>query len=147
MNYLKAILISPVVRDVTSTRVSSGLFVLRLVAGAAFVTHGSGKITSPMGWMGPEAPVPGVFQALAAVAEFGGGLAWILGLFTPLASLGLIITMSVAAFFHISRGDGFVNGYELASVYLAISLLLFLAGPGRFSLDALISDRTAVRKR
>ena len=32
------------------------------------------------------AAVPGALQALAAVAEFGGGLCWVLGALTPLAS-------------------------------------------------------------
>ncbi|RYZ80555.1 MAG: DoxX family protein [Proteobacteria bacterium] len=90
-----------------------------------------------MGWMGPEAPVPGILQALAAIAEVGGGLAWILGLLTPLASFGLICTMAVAAFTHIARGDAFVGkpSYELALVYLTIAILIFMSGPGRLSLD------------
>src|SRR5947209_3210606 len=69
------------------------LLFLRLVAGSAFVFHGWPKIQHPTSWMGPEAPVPGVLQALAAISEFGGGLSWILGALTPLFSLGLIGTM------------------------------------------------------
>ena len=34
----------------------------------------------PFGWMGPEAPVPGFLQGMAVLAEFGGGLALILGI-------------------------------------------------------------------
>jgi hypothetical protein len=30
--------------------------------------------------MGTGSPVPGLFQLLAAISEFGGGIAWILGL-------------------------------------------------------------------
>jgi putative oxidoreductase len=58
--------------------------------GAAFVLHGWPKIQHPMGWMGLEATVPAIFQLLAAVAEFGGGMALIVGLLTQLASLGII---------------------------------------------------------
>ncbi|HYG74687.1 MAG TPA: DoxX family protein [Planctomycetota bacterium] len=119
-------------------RVSTGLLLLRLVAGVAFMLHGWGKIQNPMGWMGPNASVPGIFQALAAISEFGGGLAWVLGLLTPLACLGLLATMAVAAFTHISKGDPFVGGYELATVYFAIAFLLLMAGPGRFSLDSIL---------
>ena len=118
-----------------SRNVSVGLLVLRIVTGVGFILHGSGKIVQPFAWMPPGAPVPGFLQFLAALSEFGGGIALLLGLLTPLASLGLMITMAVAAFFHISKGDGFVQGYELALVYFAISLLFFLAGPGRFSVD------------
>lgn len=125
-----------------SGRISTGLLILRLVAGLAFMFHGWGKIQNPTGWMGPNATIPGFLQALAAVAEFGGGLAWMLGLLTPLASLGLACTMVVATWLHafmlkdpfVAKGPG-SGSYELASVYFCIAVLLLLAGPGRFSLD------------
>ncbi len=79
-----------------SARPSAGLLLLRLLCGAAFMAHGFGKIKSPFGWAGPDSSIPGVFQALAALSEFGGGLAWVLGLLTPLASFGLACTMAVA---------------------------------------------------
>ena len=120
----------------------TALLLLRVVAGIAFMMHGWGKIQSPFGWMGPEAPVPGFLQGLAALAEFGGGLAWILGLLTPLASLGLAITMAVAAAMHaFALGDPFVasgpgqSSYEPAAIYFCVSLLLMAAGPGKVSLD------------
>lgn len=123
---------------------SVALLLVRVVAGLAFVLHGWGKIQHPFDWMGPEATVPGFFQLLAAVSEFGGGLAWILGLVTPLASLGILCTMVVATWFHaIERGDPFVPAgpgasYELAAVYLCVSVLFLLAGPGLFSLDRVV---------
>ena len=67
---------------------SVGLLLLRLAMGAAFLFHGWGKIQNPVGWMGPEAHVPAVFQALAAIAEFGGGMGLIAGLLTRLAAPG-----------------------------------------------------------
>ena len=127
-----------------SSRVSAGLLILRLVVGCAFVIHGYGKIQNPIGWMGPNAGVPAVFQVLAAVSEFGGGLAWTLGLLTPLASFGLACTMSVAVWTHAAvLHDPFVSlkgarSYELAAAYLCVALLLLLAGPGRFSLDRVV---------
>lgn len=118
-----------------------GLLALRIVAGLAFVLHGWGKIQHPFTWMGPDATMPGILQALAAVSEFGGGLAWILGALTPLFSLGILCTMAVATYTHaIVRGDPFVghdSSYELALVYLCIAVLFLLLGPGRFSVDAL----------
>jgi putative oxidoreductase len=91
--------------------------------------------------MGPEAFALGIFQALAALSEFGGGLAWILGLLTPLASLGAACTMVVAVWVHaVLKGDPFVAmggpSYELASLFLVISLVLMFVGPGRYSLDS-----------
>jgi len=119
-----------------------GLLILRIIAGAAMMQHGWGKIQSPFGWMGPGAPVPGFLQALAALSEFGGGLAWILGLLTPVASFGMLCTMAVAASIHVSKGDPWVGAggpsYEPALGYLAVSLMLMLVGPGALSLDALL---------
>lgn len=127
-----------------SARVSAGLLVLRLVAGLAFMFHGYGKIQNPFDWMGQDATIPGIFQALAAVSEFGGGFAWMAGLLTPLASFGIACTMTVAVWTHaIVKHDPFVpkgpgGAYELAAVYWCVALLLLLAGPGRFSLDRVV---------
>ena len=121
------------------------LLLVRVVMGLAFILHGWPKIQRPMSWMPPEAPVPGLLQACAAVAEFGGGFALILGLLTPLAALGLAITMFVATFLvHLPQGHPFVPSkpgdpsFELAAVYLALSLLFLLLGPGAYSIDAWI---------
>ncbi len=118
---------------------SLALLTLRLVMGVAFVLHGMPKIESPFSWMGPEAPIPGIFQGLAALAEFGGGLALIIGLATPLAALGLIGTMAVAVLFLIKSGLPFVSkgtpSYELALLYFVISFLFLVCGAGRYSVD------------
>jgi putative oxidoreductase len=123
---------------------SVGLLLLRLVMGVAFVFHGWPKIQNPMEWMGSEASVPAIFQALAALAEFGGGMALVGGLLTRLASLGIMSNMIVAlGMVHLPHGDPFVSmkggpSYELAAVYLACAVLFLILGPGRFSLDALL---------
>lgn len=122
--------------NTSSKGASSALLFLRLVAGIAFVLHGWGKIQTPFGWMGPESPVPGFLQFLAALAEFGGGILWVLGFLTPVACAGLISTMVVAIGFHLSKGDPFIDGWELAALYLAIASVLLCVGPGSFSLDA-----------
>jgi putative oxidoreductase len=126
---------------VVEGRGAVGLLVLRVIAGAAFLIHGWGKIEAgPIGWMGPEAPTPAVLQGLSTAAEFLGGAGWILGFFTPLASLGIFINMMFALQYHLSLAHPFVNpagaSYELALVYWAVALLLLLIGPGRYSLDA-----------
>jgi putative oxidoreductase len=119
-------------------RAAVALLLLRLLGGVAFVVHGWGKIQTPFSWMGAEAPVPGVLQGLAALSELGGGLAWIFGLLTPVGSLGILFTMTVAALFHISQGDPFIGqpSWELAGLYWAIALLLIAIGPGTLSIDA-----------
>lgn len=125
-----------------SSAISFALLVLRVVAGAALAIHGWGKIQNATTWMGPTAPVPGFFQFLAAFSEFGGGLAWILGALTSLASLGVLITMLVAVLTHLLvLKDPFVDpagghSAELAFAYLTSALLLMLTGAGKISIDA-----------
>ena len=121
---------------------SIALLLLRLVVGIAFILHGWGKIQSPFGWMPAGAPVPGFLQFLAAISEFGGGIALVLGLLVPLASLGLIVTMAVATSMHafafhdpfVASGPG-QSSFEPALGYLVISILILAMGPGKLSLD------------
>ncbi len=123
-------------------KTSIALLFLRVTAGFAFMIHGEPKIQNAFGWMGPDSPIPSLYQALAAISEFFGGLAWILGLLTPFASIGIFFTMTVAMGFHILRGDPFIGkggpSYELAAIYFFVAFLFILAGAGRFSLDDLI---------
>ena len=122
---------------------ASALLMLRLIVGIAFLLHGWGKIQNPMGWMPEAAGVPGFLQLLAAVSEFGGGLALLLGLLTRFAMVGLSITMLVATAMHsLVMKDPFVNmtggsSFEPALGYFGIALLFMAMGPGQFSLDKL----------
>ncbi|HSE64655.1 MAG TPA: DoxX family protein [Thermoanaerobaculia bacterium] len=119
---------------------SFGLLVLRLIVGAAFILHGWPKIQNPMAWMGDS--VHPILQLASAVAEFGGGIALILGFLTPIVAGALAINMAVALFLvHIPKGHAFVSSgpggsFELPLVYLGVMVALFFVGPGRFSLDA-----------
>lgn len=118
---------------------SIALLLLRLIVGIAFLYHGFGKIQNPFGWMSADSSVPGFFQFLAAVSEFGGGLALILGLLTSIAMLGLACTMAVAVYMHaIVRNDPFVAhgaSFELPAVYFCVAILFIAMGPGKFSAD------------
>jgi putative oxidoreductase len=77
------------------------------------------------------------------VAEFGGGFALILGLFTPIAALGIAANMIVAlAMVHLPHRDPFVApgqaSFEPAADYLAVMIVLLLLGPGALSFDFLL---------
>ncbi len=130
---MKKFFISPA----QNQRTSIALLLMRLVLGLGMAIHGLPKIQNPMNWAGDG--FPAFLQLLAAVSEFGGGIAWILGALIPLASLGLLFTMAVAVHMHaIVRGDPFVGkdgSYELALIYFIFSVAMILAGPGKFSVD------------
>ena len=138
-------------KEISSSQcVSIGLLALRVVCGLAFIHHGSMKIQNPFHWMGPDATTPAVLQALAAISEFGGGIAWVMGLLTPLACLGIFCTMSVAVWTLVSQGDPFIGmsgpSYELALVYWSVALALFMAGPGRYSVDHILFNGRGSKK-
>lgn len=132
--------------------VSAALLLLRVGIGTALVLHGWPKIQNPAGWMGPDAGYSAFMQSLAAVSEFCGGLAWILGLVTPLASFGIACTMGTAFYMHLAVfKHTFVNltggpSFELALAYLLIALLIMVAGPGNASLDRIIFGIRGRRK-
>lgn len=120
---------------------SFGLLVLRLIVGAAFVLHGWPKIQNPTGWMGDR--VHPILQLASALAEFGGGIALVLGFLTPIVAGALAINMAVALFLvHFPQGDAFVakggGSYELPLAYFGVMVALLFVGPGRFSLDAML---------
>ena len=130
----------------TSSSLNAGLLLIRLMVGVVFVFHGSQKLFGAFGGPGLEGfagfltqlqvPMPMVSAVLAAVAEFGGGLALIAGLGTRFAAVPLVITMLVAAFkVHGSAFSAQAGGLEYALTLAVVSAGLGLTGAGAFSLD------------
>ncbi|GAA4331771.1 DoxX family protein [Flaviaesturariibacter amylovorans] len=74
--------------------------------------------------------------ALVVFAEFFCAAFLILGLFTRLACIPLIIAMGVALFL-AHKGQLFGEG-EMAAIYLTGYLAILLLGPGKASLDRFI---------
>lgn len=132
---------------------SIGLLFLRVAMGIVFILHGWPKIQNAFSWMGTDSGVPGIFQAAAAVAEFGGGIALALGLLTRFSALSIAgVMVGALALVHIPHGDPFVGkpgapSSEPATVYLVCALLFVLVGPGRFSLDALLFGQCCGQRR
>jgi len=118
-----------------------GLLVMRLVFGAGMIMHSLPKIQHPMNWMDkmPNA-APHILQAIAAGFEFGGGIAVMLGLITPIVALiGLIHFFT--AYWMGHRGLAWIGPgrtAELPSLYFTIMLILLLTGPGKISIDAVL---------
>jgi len=124
-------------------RADIALLVLRVVVGAAFVLHGYPKIQHPVTWMAALShATPGWLAAIAAFAEFGGGIALIVGFATPVFAFLIACNMLVAIFLIlVPHGATFVSNtpgkvtYELPLAYLAVMVVLVLVGPGRYSID------------
>ena len=72
-------------------------------------------------------------------AEVGCAALVVVGLFTRLASVPLVFTMAVAAFW-VHAGDPWAKR-ESALIYLAVFSVFLATGPGRFSVDAALFKR------
>jgi putative oxidoreductase len=105
--------------------------------------HGYGKLISfaeeASTFEDPIGLGPVLSMVLAIFAEFFCSLALVFGVATRLAAIPLIILMIVIAFVvHVSDPFG---DMELALLYLCSFVLILLAGPGRYSLDAVIWNK------
>jgi putative oxidoreductase len=125
------------------------VLVARLGLGLIFVMHGwqklvtNGVAATQEGFAGMGAPVPDVAAVVAIVLELGGGLALMLGAFTPVVGSLLALHM-VAAGLIAHQGNGFFVANGGPSYVLALAagaLALAAAGPGRFSLDGALARR------
>ncbi len=131
-----------------SSKASIAMLAFRIVVGTAFVFHGLPKIMTPFTWMTDMMgmDIPNVMQAIAALAEFGGGVALLLGFLTPLAAFGILVTMVGALFMvHFPQGHLFISmaqpSFELPLLYAISAFLIMMTGPGCFSIDAMMSSK------
>lgn len=130
------------------SRIDSALLLLRLVAGGTFAAHGFQKlfqmgVGGVAGFFGQVGvPLPAVSAALVSGLEFFGGIALVLGLLTRLVGLGLMIDMLGAIFFvHLAGGFFAPKGVELVLLLGTCAATLALAGPGAWSVDAMLANR------
>ena len=131
-------------------RLSAALGVLRAIVGVVFVAHGAQKLFvfgfgGVIGaFEGLGVPLAGIVGPTVALLEFFGGLALIAGLFTRFVSVGLAVTMLGAiALAHLPAGFFMPDGVEFTLTLLGALTALVLAGPGAFSLDAVVARRRA----
>ncbi len=132
-------------RKLFSSKYSAGAFnaamlFLRLAFGILMMNHGYQKLLhfadkqhSFMNFLGMGSTLS---LLLVIFAEFFCALFIILGLFTRLAAIPLIIATCVMVF-KSHNGDVFGDG-ETAALYLTGFLVLLLVGPGRVSVDSMI---------
>jgi putative oxidoreductase len=132
-------------KNTHNTSTSIALLIMRIVFAGMLVTHGWGKLTNfdatvqmftSMG-MGSAS----VMVSLVIFAEFFCAWGVVVGLLYRLALIPMVINMLVAfAMVHKFALSG-PNSGELAFLYLAAFIVLFITGPGKYALCNLFLNR------
>ena len=128
---------------------SLALLIARVGLGIVFVAHGWQKFDD-MGLAGTQAsfakmgaPAPELTAYYSTFVELIGGAALLIGAFTAVAGMLLVLDM-LGAFLivHIDKGV-FVagGGYELVVALGVGALLLAVFGAGRYSVDGLLGRK------
>ena len=134
---------------------SSGLnqaawLVFRVVVSVMMVHNGINKFEDIEGFSKAYVeviglPFPIFFSYLAATTEVAASPLLALGLLTRPAALGLFSTMAVAIYHHVLVAGFSIPYLELSAVYASCFLFFTVNGPGKFSVDTLISNTLAKR--
>lgn len=124
----------------TAGAFSTAILLLRLAVGILMLLHGYDKLmhfaqykTQFMNFMGIGSTIS---LSLVIFAEFFCSLFLILGLFTRLATIPLIVVTCVILF-KVDHGQ-LTDKNENVVLFLAGYLVLLLVGPGRASVDSMI---------
>jgi len=124
----------------SNTAFSIATLLLRLGLGILMIPHGYDKLQRfserSQTFTNPFHLGSTISLALVVFAEFFCSCLLVLGLFTRLACIPLIITMLVIVFYS-NHGQFFGKG-ELGAVYLMGYIALIILGPGNVSVDRLI---------
>ena len=134
------------------------LLILRLFMGICFIRHGWPKLRNLNTWaQGLNTPAWLCF--LSAGSMWAGGIALVVGLFTPLAAFGILVSMAYAMVLELRSGFPFIApdpylipdgdyagpmgvgeppSWEKAAMYVVMCLVLIGCGGGFLSLDALL---------
>ncbi len=127
-----------------STAFSLFLLAMRLLFGSLFLIHGFQKLMN-YGMLSSTFPDPLGFSSelslfLTILAEIGCSVAFMFGFLYRLFLLPMIFAMTVACFI-IHAKEPFA-AKELAFVYLSVFVLMYIAGPGKYSLDQWIGKKS-----
>lgn len=121
------------------------LLILRVACALPVLYHGSSILFGAFGGPGPQTfaayqHLPAVYGYLVGLAQFGGGLAILLGALQRTGSVCIIIVM-IGAIFRVHLHHGYnigAGGMEFALTVMLVALGLLLTGPGDFSLRGVL---------
>ena len=144
-NYLsmKTIMTFLFPKPLSESAVSVLLLLFRIAFGLLIMYHGISKI-SHFDTIVEHFPNPlGIGSHLSLIlvifAEVFCAAAFLIGLFYRLCMIPMLFSFAVIVFI-VSHGAPFAQR-ELPAVYLITLLLLYIAGPGKLSIDYLISKK------
>ncbi len=125
--------------SISALRLDTGLLLLRLCC-ALMLLHGWPKLISfsedSTDWPDPLHVGSTVSYTLTVFAELFCTIFLLLGLFTRLALIPLIVFMFVIVF--VIHGGEPLADREHGILYLMTYLSIFFTGPGKYSIDRLI---------
>lgn len=136
----KRLLNSLLYEPVSSSAKSFVILMARIIFGFMFLSHGIAKLhiygDMPSTFPDPIGLGSTLSLWLVLFAEIICSIGFILGALFRLCLIPMIFTMCIAVFV-IHAGDP-LDIKELSLMYLAIFALLFITGPGRFSIDGIL---------
>ena len=142
-----------------ATSIDLALLILRLALGSIMLAHGlqkvgwvpggHGGIQQTLDWMA-SMNIPTWMGWLSIIAEVGGGVALLIGLFGKLAAFGVAINVATAMYkVHYTKGFFNPDGIEFPLALFAMGAALLMTGMGAISLDSMMArsmDRTIQAK-
>jgi putative oxidoreductase len=121
------------------------LLIMRVACSLPFIYHGSAILFGAFGGPGPHnfaafMKAPDIIGYLVGLAQLAGGVAILLGALLRVGAVCVIVVMLGAVFMvHLPHGyDVNKGGMEYALTELLLSFGLLFAGPGKFSLAAVL---------
>ena len=128
--------------------VSLLILVLRVFFGILFFSHGIDKMINfnELSYTYPSVLGFGSYMTLmvSIFCEFACSLFLIVGLLVRITVIPMIAAMAVA-FFDIH--DGMFPAGELSLIYMILFIILYITGPGRYSIDYLIDMKFQKEKK
>jgi putative oxidoreductase len=121
-----------------------GLLAVRLLSGGMMLTHGLPKFDrlfgeGPVKFADPFGLGPEISLGLVLFAEVGCSLLVMAGFKTRWATLPLLFTMLMAAFY--AHGSDPFSDKELSLLFFTLFLSILISGGGRLSVDQAIGSR------